>query len=73
MKMLTPSSIYPLMLPSAGRDGYHDMLMVMQTVSLCDEVTVTLDRSGRVRARSNLRFIPGDERNLAAKGGAVLP
>ena len=46
-------------------DGYHDMLMVMQTVSLCDEVTVTLDGSGRVRARSNLRFIPGDERNLA--------
>ena len=48
-------------------DGYHDMLMVMQTVSLCDEVTVTLDESGRVRARSNLRFIPGDERNLAVK------
>ena len=48
-------------------DGYHDMLMVMQTVSLCDEVRVTLDESGRVRARSNLRFIPGDERNLAVK------
>ena len=48
-------------------DGYHDMLMVMQTVSLCDEVTVTLDGSGRVRARSNLRFIPGDERNPAVQ------
>ena len=48
-------------------DGYHDMLMVMQTVSLCDEITVTLDGSGRVRARSSLRFIPGDERNLAVK------
>lgn len=48
-------------------DGYHDMLMVMQTVSLCDEITVTLDGGGRVRARSNLRFIPGDERNLAVK------
>ena len=48
-------------------DGYHDMLMVMQTVSLCDEVTVTLDEGDRVRARSNLRFIPGDERNLAVK------
>ena len=48
-------------------DGYHDMLMVMQTVSLCDEIAVTLDESGRVRARSNLRFIPGDERNLAVK------
>ena len=48
-------------------DGYHDMLMVMQTVSLRDDVTVTLDEGDRVRARSNLRFIPGDERNLAVK------
>ena len=48
-------------------DGYHDMLMVMQTVSLCDEVTVTFDGGDRVRARSNLRFIPNDERNLAVK------
>ena len=48
-------------------DGYHDMTMVMQTVSLCDEVSITLDDSGRVQARSNLSFIPGDERNLAVR------
>ena len=23
-------------------DGYHDMLMVMQTITLCDDITVTL-------------------------------
>ena len=22
-------------------DGYHDMVMIMQTVSLCDELTLT--------------------------------
>ena len=48
-------------------DGYHDMVMVMQTVSLCDELTITKDGSGRVRAGSNLRFIPSDERNLAVR------
>lgn len=48
-------------------DGYHDMVMVMQTVSLCDELSVTTDDSGCIRAVSNLPFIPGDERNLAVR------
>lgn len=48
------------------QDGYHDMVMIMQTVSLCDELTMTIGGEG-VSARSNLRFIPGDERNLAVK------
>lgn len=48
-------------------DGYHDMVMVMQTVSLADEVRIALNETGRVRARTNLQFIPGDERNLAVK------
>lgn len=48
-------------------DGYHDMTMVMQTVSLCDEVRITLNDTGRVLARSNLSFVPGDARNLAVK------
>ena len=52
-------------------DGYHDMVMVMQTVSLCDELTITKNGSGTVRAGSNLSFIPGDERNLAVRA-AVL-
>ena len=48
-------------------DGYHDMVMVMQTVSLCDEITITPNDTGRVQARSNLPFVPGDERNLAVR------
>ena len=48
-------------------DGYHDMIMVMQTVSLCDEVCIAFNDSGRVQARSNLSFVPGDERNLAVR------
>lgn len=48
-------------------DGYHDMCMVMQTVSICDELELRLSDTGRVQAKSNFSFIPGDERNLAAK------
>ena len=48
-------------------DGFHEMTMVMQSISLADAVTVTLNDSGKVRARTSLPFIPGDERNLAVK------
>lgn len=48
-------------------DGYHNMIMVMQTVSLFDDVTVSLASGSLVRAKSNLSFIPGDERNLAVR------
>ena len=48
-------------------DGYHDMLMVMQTVTLWDDIHIVLNSEGKMSASSNLRFIPADERNLAVK------
>lgn len=48
-------------------DGFHNMVMVMQTVSLCDDIRITLTDTPRVRAKTDLHFIPGDERNLAVK------
>ena len=58
-----------LSLDVTGRraDGYHDLSMLMQTVSLCDEVRIRFREDGQVRANSNLRYIPGDERNLAVR------
>ena len=47
-------------------DGYHEMVMLMQTVSLCDELTLHLEGTG-VTAHSNLRYVPNDERNLAVR------
>ena len=47
-------------------DGYHEMVMLMQTVSLCDELTLCFEGTG-VTARSNLRYVPNDERNLAVR------
>ena len=55
----------------ARADGYHDMVMVMQTVSLCDELSITLDQTGSVRAESDLRYIPRDDRNLAVKAAKL--
>ena len=48
-------------------DGYHDMLMIMQTVSLCDELTITPERDGLVHAVTTLPYVPGDRRNLAVR------
>ena len=54
-------------------DGYHDMLMVMQTVSLTDLIVIEQTDGRDIRATCNLRYIPTDERNLAVRAaGAYL-
>lgn len=42
-------------------DGYHEMEMVMQSVSLCDEIHLHLGFPGGIRAESGLRFLPNDK------------
>ena len=46
-------------------DGYHEMYMVMQSVSLYDQVSLELGSPGGVRAESGLSFLPSDKENLA--------
>jgi 4-diphosphocytidyl-2-C-methyl-D-erythritol kinase len=53
-------------------DGYHDMRMVMQSVSLCDDLRVTLRDDGEIHVSTNLRFLPNDERNIAAKAARAF-
>ena len=45
--------------------GYHDLKMVMQSVSLCDRVTLTLDEAETLTLSTNLGFLPVDEKNIA--------
>ncbi len=46
-------------------DGYHDLKMVMQSIDLCDNITVE-DNGGRgIRVSSNVGFLPTNEKNLA--------
>ncbi len=53
-------------------DGYHEMLMVMQSVTLSDDVYVELRQGSEVTAQTNLRFIPCDDRNLAVRAAKVF-
>ena len=49
-------------------DGYHELIMVMQTTTLYDNVALErLTEAEGIRSRSNLRYIPNDSRNLAVK------
>lgn len=45
-------------------DGYHDLKMVMQSITLCDRIEVELRGEG-VRVETNLGFLPTNEKNLA--------
>ena len=51
-------------------DGYHDLRMVMQSVRLSDQVTVSPTRAPGVRMKTNLRYLPADQTNLAARAAA---
>lgn len=46
-------------------DGYHDMKMVMQSITLCDDITVEDNGDQGIRVSSNLGFLPTNEKNLA--------
>lgn len=51
-------------------DGYHEMRMLMQTITLCDRVTIRLD-AGRWWA-DGPDALPHDERNLALRAARVF-
>ena len=53
-------------------DGYHAMRMVMLATTLADDVTLRRSEDGCIRARSNLRYLPGDDRNVAVKAAKLF-
>lgn len=53
-------------------DGYHELVMIMQTVDICDDITVELNDSGKITSKCNFAFIPNDERNLAVKAAKLF-
>ncbi len=53
-------------------DGYHELRMVMQTVSLCDDVTVTLCEGDGIACRVTGAELPCDEHNLAVKAARAF-
>ena len=45
-------------------NGYHDVSMIMQSVNLCDDITVALASNG-ISLNTNLHFLPRDSKNIA--------
>ena len=53
-------------------DGYHDLSMIMQTVNLCDNLTIKVTDTGIIEMTSNCSWLPCDERNLVYKAALVM-
>ena len=53
-------------------DGYHDLRMVMQSVTLADRITVAPAQGAEGRAVADLRFLPTGGKNLAQVAAAVF-
>lgn len=48
-------------------DGYHDLRMIMQSIDLADALTLAENGETELRVRTNLHFLPNNEKNLAAQ------
>ena len=53
-------------------NGYHDVRMVMQTIYLYDNVTLTKTESAGIQLETNLFYLPVDETNIAYKAAKLL-
>lgn len=49
------------------KDGYHSVETVMQSISLCDDVRVSLTEDGRTYSKCNEEGVPEDEGNIAVR------
>ncbi|MEO1095191.1 MAG: 4-(cytidine 5'-diphospho)-2-C-methyl-D-erythritol kinase [Cyanobacteria bacterium J06638_28] len=53
-------------------DGYHELIMVMQSVSLADRITVRSLSTPEIRLVCDHPDVPKDDTNLASKAAALL-
>ena len=53
-------------------NGYHEVRMIMQTVSLHDVVTMKVLNEDEIRIHTNSGKIPSDENNLAFKAAKLM-
>lgn len=70
--LLTPAKIN-LSIDVTGRleNGYHTVEMIMQSIDLCDTVTVEKKQSG-ISISCDLPYIPKDQRNIAWKAAEAF-
>ena len=71
MRLLANAKVnWSLSVLGKREDGYHELDMIMQSVSLCDTLIIRPADSLFLRARGAL--VPGDDNNLVLKAARVL-
>ena len=53
-------------------DGYHEVDMIMQTISLFDKIAIKKTSKAGIHLSANKNFLPVDERNIAYKAAKLL-
>lgn len=53
-------------------NGYHNMRMIMQSVTLHDEITIACAPGDGIAIGTDLKYLPNDDRNIAARAAAVF-
>ena len=53
-------------------DGYHEVRMIMQTVNLCDKLSITKAKQDNITIKTNLSYLPTNENNLVYKAAQLL-
>lgn len=53
-------------------NGYHDVRMIMQSIYLYDNVTLEKTETPGIVLKTNLRYLPADENNIAWKAAKML-
>ena len=73
LRLLAPAKIN-LSLDVLGRrdDGYHTVEMVMQTIDLCDSITVELRHDDKIKVICQHPLAPGGPDNLAHRAADLL-
>jgi len=53
-------------------DGYHSMLMVLQTADFCDDLCIEASKGEGISLKTNLCYLPCDERNIAFRAADLF-
>ena len=53
-------------------DGYHEVKMIMQTISLHDDLEIRRIKTPEIHVKTNLYYLPTNENNLVYKAAKLL-
>lgn len=53
-------------------DGYHEVKMIMQTISLHDDLEIRRIKTPEIQVKTNLYYLPTNENNLVYKAAKLL-